>query len=158
MKIVSFLVSLMLGCYVSLAYGSCEEHIGVSASSSGDYELAYEALKDCETDSEATGRSLHYLQAMIWFQHYKSFDSMGARYIYTQKLVCRSAIKGYSPSVIGVASKYWRGDKSLGAPENDEIRACLYSIKKISLEYVDPEEVRNCLSLNPDIDPDYQCY
>tara|TARA_B110000211_G_scaffold220162_1_gene266552 strand:+ start:2128 stop:2493 length:366 start_codon:yes stop_codon:yes gene_type:complete len=114
------ILATLLLCAHAKAQGYCDEHLGIAASMNADYDLAYSALKSCEHDPDATGRSLHYLQALIWYEGYGSSESMVARYKLSQKFVCRSAIRGYELSVHNIASNYLYGDQHLGVAKNEE--------------------------------------
>jgi len=46
----------------------------------------------------------------------------------------------------------------LGIKANSLVRNCLLGLQEDDLEYANISHVQACLSLNPDIDPTYECY
>jgi hypothetical protein len=135
----------------------CNEDAGIKAIYKGKMPEAYEMLKECEK-VDASGIALHHLQALIYYERLGSYKSLKERVEKSQELSCRAALKGHDIAVSAIAFMYLNGSSTAGLEPNDEIRICLTKIPKISLEYVDPKNVEACLSLNPDIDPTYECY
>jgi len=135
----------------------CNEDAGIKAIYEDKMAEAYEMLKECEK-VDATGIALHHLQALIYYEGMGSYKSLKERVEKSQELSCRAALKGHDIAVSAIAFMYLNGSSTAGLEPNNEIRTCLTKIPKISLEYVDPKNVEACLSLNPDIDPTYECY
>jgi len=151
------LIMMLSACSHAFETIQCQEEAAINAINEGKMARAYGLLKECEY-IDASGRALHYLSALIKVEDMGSYSNIYARIGKAQDLSCRAALKGYDVSVSAIAFMYLNGSSTAGLEPNDEIRICLTKISKISLEYVDPKNVEACLSLNPDIDPTYECY
>ena len=148
---------LLSGCSYSKMVSSCDGTAGHTALYSNNESLAYELLKNCSIDTATTGEALHDLAGLIFYGHGK-YSSIDERVTHSLELWCKAALKGYSTSVFIIASHYERGDKSVNIKESRLVSECLFGLQKNDLEYVSSLDVQACLSLNPDIDPTYECY
>ena len=108
-------------------------------------------------DVATTSEALHDLAGLIFYGHGK-YSSIDERVTHSLKLWCKAALKGYSTSVFILASHYEKGDKSVNIKENRLVSNCLFGLQKNDLKYANILDVQACLSLNPDIDPTYECY
>ena len=157
MKALLISILPLAACSHAFDQSGCDEEAGIKAIYQDKMAEAYEMLKECEK-VDATGIALHHLQALIYYEGMGSYQTLKARVEKSQELSCRAALKGHDIAVSAIAFMYLNGSSTVGLEPNDEIRTCLTKIPKISLEYVDPKNVEACLSLNPDIDPTYECY
>jgi len=157
MKTTAILLFLLSGCSYSKMARSCDGTAGHTALYSNNESLAYELLKNCSIDAAMTGEAVHDLAGLIFYGHGK-YSSIDERVTHSLKLWCKAALKGYSTSVFILASHYEQGDKTVNIKESRLVSECLFGLQKNDLEYVSPLDVQACLSLNPDIDPTYECY
>jgi len=157
MKTTAILFFLLSGCSYSKMASSCDGTAGHTALYSNNESLAYELLKNCSMDVATTGEALHDLAGLIFYGHGK-YSSIDERVTHSLKLWCKAALKGYSTSVFILASHYEKGDKSVNIKENRLVSNCLFGLQKNDLKYANILDVQACLSLNPDIDPTYECY
>jgi hypothetical protein len=135
----------------------CYEEIGIEALNSYNLKEAYELLKNCDP-AEASGKALHSLHFLIFPKGFGSYPSLEDRIRTSHKLLCRSALKGFEASINSISFIYLNGDEFIEVTPNQDISECLSNIESPdSSEYVSPLEVKRCLSLNPSIDPRYQC-
>lgn len=148
---------LLSGCSYSKMVSSCDGTAGHTALYSNNESLAYELLKNCSIDVATTGEALHYLAGLIFYGH-GEYSSIDERVTHSLKLWCKAALKGYSTSVFILASHYEKGDKNVNIKENRLVSNCLFGLQKNDLKYANILDVQACLSLNPDIDPTYECY
>jgi len=157
MKTTAILFFLLSGCSYSKMASSCDGTAGHTALYSNNESLAYELLKNCSMDVATTSEALHDLAGLIFYGHGK-YSSIDERVTHSLKLWCKAALKGYSTSVFILASHYEKGDKSVNIKENRLVSNCLFGLQKNDLKYANILDVQACLSLNPDIDPTYECY
>ena len=136
----------------------CDEQAGLKAIEADNLSSAYEALKGC-ANTDASGKALHDLHVLIFPEGLGSYKSLDQRIIDSQGLNCRAALAGYEVSVSSLAHTYLYGSSYMSVSPIPEVSLCLSTIPaSSSSEYVDPKYVQACLSLNPDIDPTYECY
>jgi len=136
----------------------CDEQAGLTAIEADNLSSAYEALKGCAY-TDASGKALHDLHILIFPEGFGSYKSEDQRIIDSQRLNCRAALAGYEVSVSSLAHTYLYGSSYMSVNPIPEVSLCLSTIPAPSAsEYVNPGHVEACLSLNPDIDPTYECY
>ena len=158
MKTTAILLFLLSGFSYSKMASSCDGTAGLAALYSNNESRAYELLKACAADLNASGETLHQLHGFAYFTNYGNYSSFDERMIDSEQLLCRAVHKGYSTSVVVLASYYEQGDKSLGIRKNSLVGNCLFGLQKNDLKYANILDVQACLSLNPDIDATYECY
>jgi len=158
MRIFLLCIVLLVGCISIGVSSECDEKNGLAALYSNNESRAYELLKACAADLNASGETLHQLHGFAYFTNYGNYSSFDERMIDSEQLLCRAVHKGYSTSIVVLASYYEQGDKSLGIKENSLVSNCLFGLQKDDLKYAKILDVQACLSLNPDIDPTYECY
>ena len=158
MRIFLLCIALLAGCISIGVSSECDEKNGLAALYSNNESRAYELLKACAADLNASGETLHQLHGIAYFTNYGNYSSFDERMIDSEQLLCRAVHKGYTTSVVVLAAYYRDGDKSLGIKANSLVRNCLLGLQEDDLEYANISHVQACLSLNPDIDPTYECY
>jgi len=158
MRMFLLCIALLASCISIGVSSECDEKNGLAALYSNNESRAYELLKACAADLNASGETLHQLHGFAYFTNYGNYSSFDERMIDSEQLLCRAVHKGYSTSVVVLASYYEQGDKSLGIRENSLVGKCLFGLQKDDLKYAKTLDVQACLSLNPDIDPTYECY
>jgi len=157
MKILILSILMLIACYHDPSIAQCDEETGVRAANEQNSSLAYQSLKNCENDPNASGEALHYLHSLIFFDgqgHYQSFE---ARMDHSFKLECKAARKGYIVAIRWFGSVYQQGDSSLNIIPNEEVSECLINMKKTSLKYADPIDVSICFSLISKGGADSEC-
>lgn len=158
MKMFIVLLILLSGCSYLEPPVRCDETAGLEAIHIDELKIAYDAVKNCQYSSDASGKILHNLHILIFPKMFGSYNSMEERISASYRLSCRSALKGYRLAVSSMSFLYLHGDSYLSVKPNPQIRACLLNISSVFSEYVDPDNVRACLSLNQSINTSYQCY
>ena len=158
MRIFLLCIALLAGCISIGVSSEWDEKNGLAALYTTNESRAYELLKACAADLNASGETLHQLHGFAYFTNYGNYSSFDERMIDSEQLLCRAVHKGYTTSVVVLAAYYRDGDKSLGIKANSLVRNCLLGLQEDGLEYANISDVQACLSLNPDIDPTYECY
>lgn len=158
MRIIFLYIALLASCAQNVVSNECDEKNGLAALYANNELQAYELLKNCAYDMNASGEVLHQLHGLAFYTNYGNYQSFDQRMIDSEQLLCRAVHKGYTTSVVVLASYYEQGDKSLGISANSKISDCLFGLQKNDLKYAKISDVRACLSLNPDIDPSNECY
>jgi len=158
MRIFLLCIALLAGCISIGVSSECDEKNGLAALYANNEPRAYKLLKNCANDSNTSGEALHQLHGFAFYTRFGKYPSFEERMADSQQLLCRAVHKGYTTSVVVLAAYYRDGDKSLGIKANSLVRNCLLGLQEDGLEYANISDVQACLSLNPDIDPTYECY
>ena len=157
MKILILLILMMSACYHDPSIAKCDEEIGVKAANEQNSGLAYQSLKNCENDPNASGEALHYLHSLVSFDGQGQYQSFQSRMDHSFNLECKAARKGYIVAIRWFGSVYQQGDSSLNITPNEEVSKCFINIKKTSLKYADPIDFSTCFSLISNGGADSEC-
>ena len=109
MKILILLILMMSACYHDPSIAKCDEEIGVKAANEQNSGLAYQSLKNCENDPNASGEALHYLHSLVSFDGQGQYQSFQARMDHSFNLECKAARKGYIVAIRWFGSVYQQG-------------------------------------------------
>tara|TARA_B100000768_G_C11182194_1_gene333448 strand:- start:471 stop:914 length:444 start_codon:yes stop_codon:yes gene_type:complete len=143
-KIISI---LLIGFFCSACNSQdyqCKQKEGNLSLSNGNYDAAFDQLKDCEDVDNVTDLTLGQLAVLYGHFGYGEFEGKKSRARKVYDLYIRSALKGNEDAISSILSMFESGEPLISLKPQKEKSACLRALLDSDAKYKS-KQVSACL-------------